>query len=259
MSYELTDILQRCEKADAEMIISTIDSYVNFSDDKGLKAMLARWTTGTMPLSLAWKLETELRYLGSSDIAYAVRKMRGLEPAGVSVEEMLEDISKVLKISYKKVGTLESRLERLAKNMFEKAFLSMTPEEQREILKKMDLTQEQWELLMDYIKKRGVKLVLPVLVNVIGPKATMKLMEAVIFSIITMFLGKEAARQLLKIIIARFPWLAGMGPVAVAALTGWTVVDLCGPAMRKTIPILLILSMVALRDGAEDADFWKDI
>lgn len=258
MSYELTDILKRCEKADAELIVSTIDSCVNFSDDKGLKTMLDRWNFGIMPLSLAWKIETELRYLGSSDVAYAIRKMRGLEPAGVTVEEMLEDASRVLKIRYKKLGSLESRLERLARNMFEKAFLNMSPEEQRRLVEQMDLTQEQKELLLEYIRKRGVRLILPILLNILGPEGTMKFMEAVLFSILAMFVGKEVARQILKIIMTRFPWLAGMGPVAVAALTGWAVLDLCGPAMRKTIPILLILSMVALRDGVEDENFWRE-
>ena len=129
MSYELTELLQRCTHEDAEFIIANIDSYINFTDDKGLKEMLGQWTTGIMPLLLAQKIEKELRYLGSSDVAYAARKLRGLDPAGVPVDEMLDDISKVLKIKLKRVGTLEGKFEALAKGVVEKTFFNKSPEE----------------------------------------------------------------------------------------------------------------------------------
>ena len=36
MAYQITDILQRCTKDDAEFIATTLNSYVNFTDDKGM-------------------------------------------------------------------------------------------------------------------------------------------------------------------------------------------------------------------------------
>lgn len=55
---------------------------------------------------------------------------------------------------------------------------------------------------------------------------------------------------MLKQIMIRFPWLAQfLGPIAWAASLGWLAIDLCGPAFRKTIPIMLTLGLVALRDG----------
>lgn len=258
MSYELTELLQRCTHEDAEFIIANIDSFINFTDDKGLKVMLGQWTTGAMPLLLAQKIEKELRYLGSSDVAYAARKLRGLDPAGVPVDEMLDDISKVLKIKLKRVGTLEGKLEALAKGVVEKTFFNKSPEEQISILRKANFEEEKIKIIEDYINNKGVKIILPVLMQLLGPKAAMQIFETVLLSVIAMFIGKTAAQQLLKLIMTKCPWLVALGPVAVIGLTGWTALDLCGPAMRKTIPILLHLSIVALRDGAEEESFWTE-
>lgn len=260
MSYELTELLQRCNVEDAELIIANIDSYINFTDDKGLKEWLEHWRTegGKMPLPLARKLETEIRYLGSSDVAYLARKLRGKVPAGVPVDEMLRDICKVLKIKQRRVSTLEGRLEEFAKGVVDKAFFDNSPEEQLEMLKNFDFSEETRQIITDHLKM-GKKLALPMLRKMIGPKATMSFIEAVIYSVIAMFVGKEAAKQLLKTIMTKCPWLAALGPVAIAALTGWTVLDLCGPAMRKTIPILLHLSLVSLQNGPEDQSFWKPV
>ena len=253
MSYELTELLQRCTHEDAEFIIANIDSYINFTDDKGLKEMLGQWTTGIMPLLLAQKIEKELRYLGSSDVAYAARKLRGLDPAGVSTHEILEDVSKVLKIRYKNNSSLEIELEYLAKGVFEKTFLEKDSHQQIVILQKMNFSKEKISMIESYIKNtKNSKIVLPVLIKLIGKKATSELVETLIFSVIKQFLGRKVAAQMTTYMTTRCPWIACLGPAVIALLTGWTALDLCSPAMRKTIPILLHLSTVSLRNGVED-------
>ena len=261
MSYELTGLIQRCNREDAKLIIATIDSYINFTDDKGLKKMLEQWTMGTMPISLAQKIEKELRYLGSSDLAYFTRKMRGLEPAGVPVEEMLNDISKVLGVKNKKIGTLESKLEHLACSLVEKTIFKLKPEEQVKLLKGLDISDEVIKKIQEYTKEKGSKLLIPVLIQILGPKLAVEMIEAVVTAVMAQFLGKEAIKQVMKELAKRCPWLIGAGPIIApllsAALSGWLVVDLCGPAMRKTIPLLLHLSVVALRDGVDES-VWSE-
>ena len=259
MAYEMTHILQRCEKVDVEFIISIIDSYVNFTNDKELKIRLSAWNgKDVMPLAFAKCLEREIRYLGSSDIAYASRKLRGFDPAGVSADEIIEDICKALKISYKKVGSLENKLESLAKGVVDKAFFSKSPQEQIEIIKKCQLTEVQEKQLEEYIKT-GKKIGLSILTTLIGKSSTMAIMNGIIYSILVAFIGKQAAEQLAKLIATKIPWLAAFcGPIAMVALSGWAIVDMCRPAMRKTIPIFLTLSLVSLRNGPEDSNFWNE-
>ena len=108
MSYELTAILNRCTKDDAKFLIDTIDSYLNITDDKGLKELFASWEgDGPMPRVLNHKIETEIRYLGSNDFAYMTRKLRGYEPAGVSVDEIIDDLCKLLKLEISTAHTLD--------------------------------------------------------------------------------------------------------------------------------------------------------
>lgn len=258
MGYQITEILQKCEKMDADFIVSTIDSYINFSDDKGLRECLHYWNEGEMPLQLAEKLETEIRYVASSDIAYAYRKARGVTPAGVDIDEIINDISKVLKVKIK-IGSIEARLETLVRSSFEKRVSEMSQEEQREMLRKFNMDDNAIREVQKTIKENPV-IILPILVQVVGPKIALEIVQVVTISIIAQFIGRKAAEEMLKQIMIRFPWLAQfLGPIVWAASLGWLAVDLCGPAFRKVIPIMLTLGLVALRDGPVDGnEFWTE-
>lgn len=255
MGYELTDILRRCTRDDVKLLINTIDSY-SFTDDKGLRELCQAWKSGSVPIELAHKLETEIRYLGSSDVAYLGRKLKGQVPAGVPVEEMIEDVCKAVKVSYKKVSSLEHKLEMLAKALVEKTILEKSPEEQIKLLKEMNISEEKMKLIQTQLKKSTAQLI-PILVGVIGKKATMEIVQTIIVAIMSQFLEKQAAQLLLKTVMTKMPWLAFLGPLVMGAMISWTALDLCGPAMRKTIPLMLHLGLIALRDGAEDEAFWE--
>ena len=43
-------------------------------------------------------------------------------------------------------------------------------------------------------------------------------------------------------------WLQWIGPAAWTLSVGWTALDLQGPAMRKTIPIVLYLGLCSMRE-----------
>lgn len=258
MTYQLTGILQKCEPVDAAFIVSTIDSYINFSDDKGLKECLHYWKSGPMTLHFAEKLETEIRYIASSDIAYAYRKAKGIIPAGVDIDEIIKDIAKVLKLKIK-LGPVESCLEALVRGVFEKRLFEMKPEQQVEMLRKWNVDESTIKDIQEKIKKNQL-IILPILVQTLGPKVTAEIVRVVIISVITQFIGKKAAEEMLKQAVIRFPWVAQfLGPIVWVASLSWLVIDLCGPAFRKMIPIMLSLGLVALRDGPEEGEkFWSE-
>ena len=70
----------------------------------------------------------------------------------------------------------------------------------------------------------------------------------------------EIAEELFKNLAARFPWWAEwLGPIVWGLSLGWLAIDLQGSANRKTIPVLLYLGIVGLRDGPEDGEaFWNE-
>jgi len=256
MSYQMTPLLQKCQRDDVKFIIETINSYINFSDDKGLKYVFSKWEEEKMPIEFANKLETEIRYLGSSEIAYAYRKMAGRVPAGVDVDEILRDIAKMQKITLKAVSSFEGKLEELVKRMVERGFMSFSPEQQRELLEKFVKDRNKID---DFFKalKAHKNMLLPLLSKIIGEEVVLELIKNLTILIIAKFVGREAAKKLLEMIAKRIPaqWL---GPAMWVATTAWLAIDITGPAYRKLIPIMLTLGVVALRDGPEDENFWKE-
>lgn len=253
-NYEITGILRRCSLDDTNFIIDQIDSYINFSDDSGLKELRTSWGgNGIMPLSLAHKLETEIRYLGSNDIAYLRRRMFGYEPAGVSMNEIIDDVSKSNKIKIKQVGSIEYKLEQFALAMADKKVNSMSVDEQQKLFEscKDTIDSNLHDKIIKDLKVRG-SYYSPVLLGILGSKLAPELIEGLIIGILANYMGKEAAKALLKETAKRMPFLAALGPIFIAGITGWTIIDIAGPANRKLVPILLWLGVVSLRNGLEE-------
>jgi Uncharacterized protein conserved in bacteria len=250
MSYELTKILQKCEKSDIEFIINTIDSYVNFSDDKFLKSHFKAWENGQISLEFAHLLEENIRYNGSSDVAYFARKIVGSDP-GVSVKEMINDIAEKLKIKLKQLSTIEGMLEQLVIAVFEKNFRELSKEEQFRLIEEAsDLGKTKIEELLKKIK--GNTAIIGLILTAMGPAATQQLISAIVTALLTKIVGKELVILLtnrLSLAIGG-SWLA---PAVAIISAGWIAWDLAGtPAFRKTVPIMLCLGLVGLRDGTEE-------
>lgn len=255
MSYELTKILNRCTKADTDFLISIIDSYVNFSDDKALKEMNNAWNgEGIIPLQLNHKIETEIRYLGSNDVAYLTRKLRGYVPAGVGVDEIIDDLCHLLKLQITTARTLEARLEIFAGKVVDQQFSKLSPEQQWEILNKMPFDEHHRKEVYNKIIKNK-EILLAILLPLFG-KSGAEVLQALILLILKNLIGKEAAALLLKTIATKLP--AGGPWLGPALAAGWTLYDMTGPASRKTIPLILYLGILCLRDG-ETKEFTESL
>ncbi|WP_279465177.1 hypothetical protein [Aeromonas veronii] len=82
-------------------------------------------------------MDKQIRYYGSSDVAYAVRSVfSSSSDGGISSLELIEDVCKKLKINLKHGGSMEGRLERLVSAVVEKELLSKKPAELAEAFKK---------------------------------------------------------------------------------------------------------------------------
>jgi len=262
VGYEATELLLKCDVDDFAMLISQIDSYVNFTSDTELKRLLARYKSDPSTSNkddLAKAVEREIRYVGSADVAYAFRKLfKGEEPAGVSLREVIDDVSSRLKVKQRPLGSVEARLERLARLTAEKTFLSMSPEQQRKLFKELGIGREQQNEFFNRLKDNKASL-LPLLMSVLGPEITAKLVQGLAVVTISHIIGKEAAKELIKQLATKFPWWAEwLGPIVWGLSLSWLAFDLQGAAYRKTIPTMLYLGIVGLRDGPEDGDaFWS--
>jgi uncharacterized protein YaaW (UPF0174 family) len=263
MPYEITSLLLKCNAADFNVLISQIDSYVNLSDDTELKQMLLVYqgnSEATNKETLAKAIEREIRYIGSSDIAYAYRKLvKDEEPSGVSINEIIDDVSKILKLKQKLLGTPEAKVERLVKWVVEKTFFALNQDQQRELFEKTGVGKEQQYEFFEKIKNNKAHF-MPLLLSVLGLEITTTIIQGLAISAMTAFMGRKAAEELIKNFAMRFPWWAEwLGPIVWTLSLGWLAIDLQGAANRKSIPILLYLGIVGLRDGPEDGEiFWNE-
>ena len=77
-------ILEKCEKDDFVYISTVLDSYLSFTNDKRRKELLALSEACAESKSeLIELMDKQIRYYGSSDIAYIKRALLG-EDGGVS-------------------------------------------------------------------------------------------------------------------------------------------------------------------------------
>lgn len=247
----MKNILRKCTRADFEYLSSVLDSYMALTDDARRKELLATYSSHDANEDLVALVDKQIRYYGSSDIAYMARSIFGSGDGGVSPEEVITDVCEKLSVKIKLGGSTEARLERLVTAVVEKELFSKTPEELGQAFRELGIAPSQANLVLDHLKRNGKVAVLPVLIEIMGPKIALAVVETVIISIIAHIVGREAAKVLVKELVKRNPWINVLGPVVWALSSAWLLLDLQGPAYRKTVPICLYLGVVGMRDGFE--------
>lgn len=142
-------ILAKCEHADLEYLSSVLDSYVSFTDDAARNELLQKsHHASSAKTELCALMDKQIRYYGSSDVAYAVRSVfSSSSDGGISSLELIEDVCKKLKINLKHGGSMEGRLERLVSAVVEKELLSKKPAELAEAFKKMGIGNAEADLI----------------------------------------------------------------------------------------------------------------
>lgn len=251
-------VLANLRAADYVFLAEVIRSNVNLTDDTTLARFAREYAdseqaanaeaTSSLKAKLDSKLEKEIRYLGSSDIAYMFRYFTGTEP-GVPFRETIKDSAKALKVPLRKLGTDEETLRELVTTYATREFGRLTPDEQQELLVSLGVEREK---AAKFVMKSAGVFAMPLLIQAFNTIVVEGLIKQVIFGTIAKLIGSQLSRKLFLFLAGRFPWwVQWIGPAAWAGSIGWTVVDLQGPALRKTIPVVLYLGLCSIREHPE--------
>ncbi len=191
-------------------------------------------------------LEHEIRYLGSGDVPYQMRKALGMTP-GVSLRAIIRDTGRVLKMPVRRLETDREMLMGLAQDYATAEFARLDPEEQQRVLENLGVDRQQ---AAAFLKKSAGVFAVPVMIEAFGFIVVQGLIKTVIFGIIAKIIGQQLASRLLAFLFSKVPWWVGwVSPAAWALSVGWTAISIQGPARRKTVPVMLYLGLCCIREG----------
>ncbi len=244
----MQDVFDPLMPADYHFLVGLIESNVNFTDDRKLRRLVAEVEandTAETRVALNRQLEREIRYLGSSELLYLTRYLSGQEP-GVSFQTVVRDVAKALKVNPPKPGTSREQVEAVVAQYVSSQFAALSPEEQQRMLEELGVEREK---AAAFLKRSAGVFALPVLIQTFNTIIVEGLIKRIVFGTIAKIIGSQLAQSLFRFIAGRFPWwVSWIGPAAWTVSIGWTAIDLQGPAMRKTIPVVLYLGVCSLRE-----------
>ena len=244
----MQEVFTPLQVPDYHFLIGLIESPLNLTNDRKLKSLIETFEKENTPesrLALNQQLEKEIRYLGSSDIAYLVRQWTSSNP-GVSFQEIIRDVAKTLKVRPPQIGTEREMLESVVEQYATKQFASLPDDEKQKMLESLGVDKQR---AASFIKKSAGVFALPMLIEAFGSLVVNGLIKNIIFGLIGKIIGHQLAMRLFNFIMGRFPWwVAWIGPVAWTVSLGWTALDIQGPAYRKTIPVVLYLGLCSMRE-----------
>lgn len=232
---------------DFQFLTGLLESKINFSDDDGLQRALGEFmedsTDADKRDDLIVKLRHEIRYAGSSDIAYFSRWMRGNTP-GIPLKKVFAEAGRALKCRVDTMQTEREIVAEIATRFVEREFADLEPEKQQEMLENLGVDTEK---ATAFLKRSAGVFTIPVMIQAFNIVVVNGLIKQIIFGAIARIIGKALADKLFLLLIGRLPWwVSWIGPAAWTASLSWTAVDITGPAMRKTIPVTLYLGLRVL-------------
>ncbi len=263
MAYKLLEILNKCDVQDIKILMDIIDNRMSFTNDRQLQEELNQYKksrAGKDRDIMIKHIEKCIRYFGSSDLAYFKRYfLDDVEPAGKDINDIIVDVSRHLKVRQILLGSVEASLANLVKSTAEQTFFKLSPEEQRELFDKAGLSKEQQKEFLKRISENKA-LFFPILLSVLGPKLLQEIITGIAIAFITNNIEKATAQKILTQLGTKIPWWSEwFGPVVWSVSVGWLIFDIQSPAYRKTVPLLLYLGIVSIRNGSEEGvDFWGD-
>lgn len=249
----MKSVLRKCNKEDFEYLSMVLDSYAAFTNDSKRKDLLKE-AFGSKSFNrdeLISLVDKQIRYYGSSDVAYIFRSIFSSD-GGVSGLELVGDVSNKLKVPLKNSNSVEFLLERLAVAVVDKELASKSSEELIKSFREMGVSDQDLKQFREHLKASGAVIALPIIFKILGPKIALKIVENILIGVISYVLGAAVARQLVTEILKKNPLMNMLGPVVWVVSGSWLAFDIQGPAYRKTIPICLYLGIVSLRDGFQE-------
>ena len=244
-------LLQSLTGADYLFLVRIIENDFSFTDNRSLSLLLLHFEESGTPEArdaLCRQLEHEIRYLGSADMAYLARKLAGMPP-GVAFREIIEDVARFLDVDLPGAFSDEALLRAVVEGYVAAEVERMSPVEQRAMLEDLGVGSEQ---AMAFLSRSAGVFAVPALLQAFGHLVVDGLIKRVVFGAIGRIIGRRLSQELFAIVAARFPWwMRWIGPAAWSLSIGWTLIDVQGPAYRKTAPIVLYLGLCLLRRDQE--------
>jgi uncharacterized protein YaaW (UPF0174 family) len=243
----LRDILLRLELPDYEFLSRTLETWFGFNNRKTRVAAIRAFESDPSPEHrerIVSILDAQIRYLGSADVAYRIRKMRSRE-GGISFDEIVSDVAKRLKVTVAE-ASLDVRLETLVNAVVSRKLSKLRP---REIEQVLATTGADTQKIHEFSIRQGAVVgAVALIARFFGTTIAEKVVSDVAINVISQYIGKQMARRLVTELGKRFPWWGEWaGPIMWIASGMWLVFDLQGPAMRKSIPVVLYLGLCVTR------------
>ena len=254
----MRNLLSKLEIADFEFLFGIIRGPVGLTSDRRLRGALKDFADASDSTeerrALCNVVEREIRYLGSSDVAYLFRKMtRRHGGPGVSFREIVTDVFRKLKLTCPpRICTDEELLEHLVQAHTTSRMRKLPMGEQEALLEAAGMSAGD---IANYLKSNSYRFGIPALIHAAGIPAAQRIVTNVVVGTVGNYIGKQVAKTMIGQLVTRFPlWGQWLGPIAWSVTGLWTFYDLQGPAIRKIVPITLFLGLCMLRDGGFETD-----
>ncbi len=219
---ELEDVIQR-----SLVNIDDLRPLLKYLDmDEGLLK-----STHGKEREIARNVAIHLRKMGSNDIATL---FRGGE--GVPYSEVVLDVGQKLKAKVKEQNTVEKNEEEILLKMFEDALERMTDEEKRAVFRSIGVSDRDIPVgaisaavIQAFLKRFGGFYIYQISVVVAN------MVSRAILGTGLSFATNAAITRTVGMLLGPIGWIA----------TGlWMVIDLSGPAFRKTIPAVIHIALL---------------
>ena len=184
-----------------------------------------------------YELVEQIRKDGSNDIMVVVRGGKG-----VNYDEIVRDVADKVGVDYKKEKVSdESELELLiVQHLVKQYFSRLTPEQKQDFEQALrKLGKEYEDFWKQFLEAKGTALL--AVIQIVGRPFLFNFLAA----ILRQFLVIASARSLP---IGLSAWQI---PFVNIALGVWLVIDLLGPAYRKTVPTVFQIASLRIEFGEE--------
>jgi uncharacterized protein YaaW (UPF0174 family) len=166
---------------------------------------------------------------------------RGWE--GVDYDEIVTDVAEELGIQA--LDRTPRQLElAILEFIISKYLENATPEERSDIAAILKKAGGEFNDRGEILKGIFAKGALALLIRSVGEKVVGQVVGKIMIKIGGRQVAKQAGKQAAR--------MAGMAiPVLNVIMVGWTVVDIAGPAFRKTVPTVIEIALLRLEYGSE--------
>ena len=180
-------------------------------------------------------LADQIRRDGSNSFATLFRVGEGVE-----YDQVLRNVANQIGVTVNESAN-EATIEReILIKVLDDYMKNASPEEREEIRRLLGEAQENAEF--ESLARITTKGVFAALLRQLSAKVLAKLFEKLVLRIAS----RQAAKQAGKIAARSLGYAI---PLLNAAMIGWTVIDLAGPAYRKTVPTVIEIALLRLEFG----------